>query len=138
MSYPAIAELVIHRPPMLLLDRLVDTSDTSATCEVTLSTDSTFIRQGRARAVVSLEYMAQCVAVFAGYQRYIKGKKPTIGYFIGARDVVLGADMLEAGDRLLVRAEHSWIGEKTASFKCSVERGAQTIATAMLSVYTPD
>jgi predicted hotdog family 3-hydroxylacyl-ACP dehydratase len=138
VSYPEIAELIVHRPPMLLLDRLVDTTETSVTCEVTLRTDSTFVRQGRARAIVSLEYMAQCVGVFAGYQRFSRSEKPKIGYLVGARDVVLEVDTLEAGDRLLVRAEHLWVCDRAASFKCSVKRETATIATAMLSVYMPD
>jgi predicted hotdog family 3-hydroxylacyl-ACP dehydratase len=82
--------------------------------------------------------MAQCVAVFAGYHRSRRGEKPKMGYLIGARDVILEVDTLAAGDRLVVRAEHAWVGEQTASFRCSVERGAETIATAMLSVYMPD
>jgi len=136
--YPDIAVLIAHRPPMLLLDRLVDTDEKNATCEVTLRADSTFVRQGRVRAVVSLEYMAQCVAVFAGYRRYSKGQKPKMGYIVGARDVVLDVDAFEVGDRLSVRAEHVWAGERAASFECSVERGTETIATATLSVYMPD
>lgn len=138
MSYPNIAELVAHRPPMLLLDRLVDSSEKSVTCEVTVNADSTFVRQERVRAIVSLEYMAQCVAVFVGYRRYCKGEKPRMGYLVGARDVVLEVDAFEVGDRLLVRAEHVWVGEKAASFGCSVDRDAETIATATLSVYMPD
>jgi predicted hotdog family 3-hydroxylacyl-ACP dehydratase len=123
---------------MLLLDRMVDAGEKNVTCEVRLRADSTFVRQGRMRAVVSLEYMAQCVAVFAGYRRYTKGEKPKMGYIVGARDVVLEIDAFEVGDQLLVHAEHVWVGEKAASFDCSVERGTQTIATATLSVYMPD
>ena len=61
-----------------------------------------------------------------------------MGYLVSAREVLLEVDTLEVGDRLLVRAEHQWVGEKAASFDCSVKRGAETIATAMLSVYMPD
>ncbi len=137
MTYPKIAELVAHKPPMRLLDEIVEVTESGLTCEVRLHDDSTFVRSGYARAVVSLEYMAQCVAVYVGYQRFQTGGKAGIGYLVSARDVVLQTDLLAAGDRLLVHADHVWGQEYAASFRCWVKREAETVATATLSVFQP-
>jgi predicted hotdog family 3-hydroxylacyl-ACP dehydratase len=136
--YPEIAELVAHQPPMRLLDKMVDAKESSVTCEVTLHSGSIFVQRGYTRAVVSLEYMAQCVAVYAGYRRLQAGGKSRIGYLVSARDVILETDVLAAGDKLLVHAEHVWGKENAASFRCWVKRGAETIATATLSVFQPE
>lgn len=138
MSYPKIAGLVAHQPPMRLLDEIVEATESSVTCRVTLHNGSLFCRRGYARAVVSLEYMAQCVAVYAGYQRVRPGGKASIGYLVSAREVVLETDRLAAGDQLLVHAEHVWGRENAASFRCWVKRGAETMATAILSVFQPE
>lgn len=137
MLYPKLEELVPHTPPMLLLDEIVETSKSAITCKLNLRSDSTFVRQGRVRAVIALEYMAQCAAAYAGYQQYLDGKRSQMGYLVSVRDAVFETGYLYVGDELLVRADHRWGNETTANFQCEVARSGLAIAHATLSAFQP-
>jgi len=134
MIHPPIEKLVPHTPPMRLLDQVVDRSESSITCSLVIRSDSTFVRQGRVRSAVALEYMAQCVAAFAGYAQYHAGKPPKIGYLVSIREAVFDTDYLYVGDELLVRADHCWGSDQAATFRCEVHRAGSAVARATLSV----
>lgn len=138
MTYPRIEELVPHRSPMCLLDEVVDKTESSITCKLILRPDSTFVRQGRVRAAVTIEYMAQCVAAYAGYEQYDKGEKPRVGYLVSVREAVFEEDFLYVGDELLVRAESSWETDRSAVFECEVHKAGRAIVRATLGVVNPD
>ena len=65
-TYPPIVELVPHRPPMLLLDRVLSYDGECVVCETVLEHDSPFVEQGHVPALVGIEYMAQTIAAGAG------------------------------------------------------------------------
>ena len=72
-TYPPIVELVPHRPPMLLLDRVLSYDGECVVCETVLGPDSPFVEQGHVPAVVGIEYMAQTIAAGAGLSARDKG-----------------------------------------------------------------
>ena len=84
-TFPPIEALVPHKPPMLLLDRVLSYSTDYVSCEVEIRVDSPFVRDGVVPAIVGLEYMAQCVAAFAGLSARHKGEAPRIGFLLGSR-----------------------------------------------------
>jgi predicted hotdog family 3-hydroxylacyl-ACP dehydratase len=132
---PPIQELVPHAHPMILVDRMLSYAPGHAVCEVVLRPDSPFVEEGRVRALVAVEYMAQSVAAYAGMRSRQKGEKPALGFLLGSRDLKLAVDHLRAGDALRVDVEHVFGDDQLGSFKCKVERGAETVAEALLSVY---
>lgn len=134
-AFPAIDELVPHAHPMILVDRLVSFQEGRAICEVVLRPDSPFVEDGKARALVAVEYMAQSVAVYAGMRGRLKGEKPSLGFLLGSRELRLHVDHFHAGDVLRVSVEHVFGDEHLGSFKCRVERGPEVVAEALLSVY---
>lgn len=132
---PPIDELVPHARPMILVDRLVRWAPGHAECEVVLGPDSPFVQDGRVRALVAIEYMAQSVAAYAGMKERQRGEKPSIGLLLGTRELRLEVDHFAVGERLTVNVEHVFGDERLGSFRCRVQRGSETVAEAMLSVY---
>jgi predicted hotdog family 3-hydroxylacyl-ACP dehydratase len=135
---PPVEELVPHRPPMLLIDEVVAWDDAGAECRVVLRDDSPFVEAGRVSPMLAIEYMAQCVAVYAGLRGRERGQPVRVGYLVGAREVVLGQEPFRVGDVLRVRARHAWGDEILGSFQCSVERGDEVVAQGTLNVYGGD
>lgn len=138
MKPPSLAELVPHRPPMLLLDELVAYDDASATCAVTIRTDSMFAENGRVPAWVALEYCAQCVAAFAGLRAHERGEPPRLGLLVSARELDLETEWFSPGDRLIVEARHVFGEVRVGRFECEIRRAGSRVAKASLSVYQPE
>jgi ApeP dehydratase len=65
-TLPPIADLVPHKGPMCLLDRLIEVEEERLVAEVMVSDSSLFSRGGTVGAWVGIEYMAQAVAAWAG------------------------------------------------------------------------
>jgi predicted hotdog family 3-hydroxylacyl-ACP dehydratase len=135
MDLPPVAELVPHGRPMLLLDRVVSYSGDVVTCEVQIRSDSPFMREGGVPAIVGIEYMAQCVAVYAGLSARAKGEPVRIGFLLGSRSVRIEADLFAPGDRLLVEARRVWGEDALGSFACHVRRGTEVLLEGNLTVY---
>jgi predicted hotdog family 3-hydroxylacyl-ACP dehydratase len=120
---------------MILLDAIVAHGAGSIRCRATIRSDSPFVAAGRVRAIVSLEYMAQAVAAFAGMRGRTIGAPPRIGYVIGAREMTMEVDQFEIGDELVVDAEEVWGDERMSSFRCRVFRDGRCVAGANLNFY---
>ena len=69
-ALPHVRELVPHEPPMLLLDAVRSYDGDTIVCAVTIAADGLFVEQLNGQpgvpALIGLEYMAQCVAAYAG------------------------------------------------------------------------
>ncbi len=123
---------------MILLDEVHDDTEGSITCKVTLHADSPFVEDRRVSAVVAVEYMAQCVAAYAGLAAFRQGKPVRIGYVIGARLVEFSVDAYTVGQELLIRASKVWGDDALGNFECSVDAGGRRVATGVLTVYQGD
>ena len=134
--YPAIASVLPHQPPMVLLDSIVDLSETQIVTRVCIGADSMFLREGKVRSIVGLEYMAQAVAAYAGMQHHKVGDPPKVGYIIGVPLMEVKVDSFELGDTLDVHAEHLWGEGELGRFACRISRDQINVASATLSVYS--
>lgn len=129
-----LESLAPHRGPMLLLDALVEHGEDHAVCSVEITDGARFVVDGQLPTVVTLEYMAQCIAVFAGLS---SGTGPRVGYLVGVRELNLAVDALTVGDLLSVRIKRVWSSDISGSFAGQVERRGEVVADAKLSVYVP-
>lgn len=138
MSFPAIHELLPHRPPMLLLDAVVAFDDESVECTVEIRESSTFFEPGAGvPAWVALEYCAQAIAAFAGLKARSAGGEPRIGLLVAARELTLQTQVFRAGQRLRIRARREFGEERVGRFACEVWCDGAVVANASLSVYLP-
>jgi predicted hotdog family 3-hydroxylacyl-ACP dehydratase len=77
---------VLHRNPMLLLDRIVSLTPESAHCEWRVREDDEFLVPGAGvPSYIGIEYMAQCVAVHGGACEHARGFPPPQGFLLGTR-----------------------------------------------------
>lgn len=137
MTTGSLADLLPHRPPMVLLDELVEHAPGRARCRVRLRPDAPFMENGRVRAVVAIEYMGQAAAACAGLAAREGGRPPAPGLLLGTRELTLAVGHFEAGDELEVEAEHLAEDDRISSFRCAVRRAGATVAEAVLTVYLP-
>ena len=96
-----------HKPPMLLLEEVVNVTDETATCRVTVSTHGVlapFIdAEGNLPGWFALELMAQTVGVWSGWHRQQQGQTSiSLGMVLGARELVCAAGYLPGGKALSI------------------------------------
>ena len=135
-EYPPIVELVPHRPPMLLLDRVLSYDGERVVCETVLGPDSPFAEQGEVPAVVGIEYMAQTIAAGAGLSARDKGDQAgRMGFLLGCRNLSITVDSFQVGDRLTIEARRTWGENQIGSFACKVQRGDEVLVEGALTVF---
>lgn len=135
MIYPAITDLLPHRPPMVLLDEILSFEGSTARCKLTIRQDAPLLEDGRVRAVAALEYMAQCAGICTMLRARERGGGPLRGYLVGARELRLETDAFSLGDELVVEISLTWEGAEIAVFQGLVTREGELLAQATLSVY---
>ena len=130
------SEFVLHREPMLLLDRLIDIGPDFAVCEWKVCDKVAFIIQGAGvPTYVGVEYMAQCIAVHAGACASARGLAPPLGFLLGTRHYKAATRYFELGVtyratcRELIKDDQGM-----ASFECSILLDDNILAEARLSV----
>lgn len=135
--YP-IDALLAHRPPMLLLDKVVAYDDTTIVASVTITESSLFLTREGVPGHVAIEYMAQACGAFAGAQALDAGEPVKIGFLLGTRMCRVLRPWCRVGDRLTVTASIVFRDEQMAAFDCRIEIDGQLAADAQLKVYQPD
>ena len=133
MAYPALHTILPHRPPMILIDELLEHSEHEVVCGVTVREGEPFVADGRVPALISVEYFAQTVAAFFGY-RGREQLEPFVGVLVGTRELDLRADYFQVGDALRVAGRLTWTDGELAQFVCELRRGDEVLARAAINV----
>ncbi len=139
MSDLPITELIAHRAPMLLLDRVVSVDDATAVAELTVRRDIPLCITGRGMpAYAGLELMAQTIGLIDGFKCRNHGQAPKIGFLLGCRRYSANCSEFALGSLLSIAARMVFCGGDMYSFECRIDdAGGQTVATANLNVYAP-
>lgn len=135
-----IENYVPHRGTMLLLDKLLHADAETAVAEVTVPRDGLFLQDEGMPAWVGLEYMAQTVAAWAGWQAIQSGQWVKLGFLLGTRkfDAQCAFFAPDSVLRVLVRSELVG-GNGLGMFDCQIQDAkAAVLAQARVSVYAPD
>lgn len=138
MAYPALDEILPHRPPMLLLDALTHVEERAVACTVTVREGSPFVAGGKASSLLAVEYFAQAVAAMFAYKARGDGAPPFHGLLLGARDLELAVPHFRVGDVLEVVCREHWGSGPVAHFQCSLARGAERVAAGAITVLRGD
>ena len=102
---PAVTELVPHQKPVLALERLTSWEKEHARGELTIRADNPLLRDGKIDTVMSLEYMAQCVAACLGMEAYVGGGNVRVGMVIACRQMKITEPHLHLGQTYHVTAD---------------------------------
>ena len=135
---PPVTEVLPHRPPVLLLDRVLSHDTEETVARVTIAADQWLRRaDGSAPPWLALEYMAQCVAAHEGLLARDEGRPLPRGYLMGAHGLRLHAAGFAAGEQLEVRASRfrGRPGLGVLSHVCSISsQEGELLAEGRLSV----
>ncbi len=135
--YP-IDALLPHRPPMVLLDKVIAYDNATIVASVAIAESSLFLTREGVPGHVGIEYMAQACGAFAGVQALDAREPVKIGFLLGTRLCRVLRPWFCIGDRLIVTAAIVFRDEQMAAFDCRIGIDGQIAADAQLKVYQPD
>lgn len=140
MTLPPIAELVPHKAPMVLLDRVLQAGPDQLSAEVTLRPDSPFCDGQRVGGWVGIEYMAQTVAALAGWTARQVNDPVRIGFLLGTRKYTSHTPWFHVGETLHIHIQREIDGDNGVSaVACRITApDGRLHAEATLTVYQPD
>lgn len=135
----SIENYVPHRGVMLLLDRLLSADEDSALAEVTVLRDGVFAHDAGMPSWVGMEYMAQTVAAWAGWNAIRKGEAVKIGFLLGSRKYEAVQPFFAPGARLRVSVACDLMGDNgLGMFDCRIhDVHGKEVASARISVFEP-
>jgi predicted hotdog family 3-hydroxylacyl-ACP dehydratase len=141
-ALPPIAELVPHQRTMCLLDRLVAVEAERLVAEVDVPDAGLFNRDAGVGGWVGIEYMAQAVAAWAGWQARQSGQAPRIGFLLGSRRYRSVA-RFAPGQCLRVEIERNYQADNgLGQFDCRIRAGGSAdgaeLASAQITVFGPE
>jgi predicted hotdog family 3-hydroxylacyl-ACP dehydratase len=140
-TFPRVGELIPHARGMLLLDSVLEHSPEHAVCTARPAASRLFQdAAGRVPAWVGLEYLAQCMAVYAALAARAAGRPLPLGPFIGGRRLELRVDHFEPEQVLRVAVRHLRGDRGLIAFQGRIQDGEQgePLVEGRLHVYSTD
>lgn len=136
----AIENYVPHRGAMLLLERLLHADAETAVAQVSVPRDGLFLQDEGMPAWVGLEYMAQTVAAWAGWQAVQAGQSVKLGFLLGTRKFDAQCAFFAPGAVLHIHVRSELVGDNgLGMFDCQIQdANAAVLAQARVSVYEPE
>jgi predicted hotdog family 3-hydroxylacyl-ACP dehydratase len=123
---------------MVLLDQVVEAGEGHIVVELVVRDDGLFSTPDHTvPAWVGLEYMAQTIAAFSGFQRKCRGEAIGLGFLLGTRHYQCSVDSFPCGERLRLRADKIIEASNDMSvFSCTLA-GEGIHASSQLNVLLP-
>jgi len=134
---PRLYDLLPHRPPMLLINRLIAVNEQQSHTKVYIHPHSPFYTPNQGvPAWIGLEYMGQTAALIAGYQVESGMIGSHLGFLLGTRNYQIHCPYFAKGLSLdIICKEKAIIGDDLATFDCSIQANDNCLAHATLSVF---
>lgn len=82
-----IQEYIPQRPPIVMIDRIVDISESKVVCEFLVKNDNLFVVDGKFPEPGIIENMAQTIAAGAGYRARENNEKVKLGYIAAIKNL---------------------------------------------------
>ena len=131
-----ILGLIPHRPPMLLVDRLVQLTADGAVSETVPPPDGIFSRDdGRVEEAALFEMMAQTFAAASAAGR--EGPGPSAGYLVGLKRVAIHGPA-RVGATVTVRVKVISQVEDFSVVEGQVHQDGRLLASGQLTVFVPE
>ena len=134
MSFPAVATLIPHRPPMLLVDEVVHHEGLRVICRATIRDEMPFVRDGAVPVLLALELFAQAACSLVALLATRRGVTMQSGAFLGTRSVTFHTDVLRVRDVVDIHCEEKMAVGRTAQVECRLVREGQTLAEGAINV----
>ncbi|HUH46847.1 MAG TPA: hypothetical protein VLZ54_06820 [Arenibacter sp.] len=98
-----IEDLIPQKDPFVMVDKLFHFSEKKVISGLTIPPTNLFVDKGYFIAAGLIEHMAQSVALYTGYQYYLKNEAPPTGY-IGAIKSARILELPQLGQELITTA----------------------------------
>jgi predicted hotdog family 3-hydroxylacyl-ACP dehydratase len=136
VSHPfgPVTDYLPHRPPMLLIDDIVDATADRVVCRTTIHPDCVFAKHGLVHPSAMIELAAQACAIHAGVTAAPGGAPPRMGLLVGCREISFAVDSFAVGDELTIVATRLAAQDPLATFTATVTRRDVVCVTLQLSV----
>lgn len=133
-----ISRLIPQSGKMVLLDEALHGDSHSFTAKLRVKEDGLFNRGKEVPNLVTVEYMAQTIAAWAGYQAHLRDEAVTPGLLLGVRDYSSNVTNLFVDEALEVSVQRiTQSAQGLAVFDCLVKNQRLAIS-ARLTVLTMD
>lgn len=139
-----IEDIIKHRKPMRLIDKLISFDENSACVLVNISEASEFY-QAKLQGVpsyIGIEYMAQCIAAQAGANELAADGNIKLGFLLGTRKYKPNTVCFPNGKTLQVSVTRLMEDAAGLSvFDCSIvsnDQKATILAQAKINVFQPE
>ncbi|SQH74242.1 Thioester dehydrase [Shewanella benthica] len=140
LSQMAIADVIPHRDPMILIDRLISHETDSLLTQVDISELSPYF-DAELKGVpnyVGIEYMAQSIAALAGVEAKSRGDIIRVGFLLGTRKLQMHIADYRLGESYQTRVSRLYQEESgLAVFDCQIFHRQTLVATANVNVFQP-
>jgi len=135
--FPEVEEIIPHRGPAVLIDRVTFHDENEAVCVARVAKCLSYLRDGRADAALALEFMAQTVAAHVGLQNRWSGAVPRAGYVVSVSTMKFFGGDYSADDVLTVRVRLSYHEGPVGRFSGVVLLDSTKRAEGTLTVFEP-
>lgn len=134
----SIEQFLPHAGNMVLLDRVIEFNHQQLLVESDIGPNNLFANaQGDVPSWVGIEYMAQCIAAFAGIKAHLKGEAVKLGFLVGARRFEASQACFRSGSTITIQAkELHFEPSGLAVFECQIST-EKIIVSCQLNVFQP-
>lgn len=133
-----IENLLPHRGPMLLVDRLVSDDAEGVRVEAVVRRGAPFVEDRGLPSWASIELMAQAVGTWAGLRRLEANDSIRLGFLLGTRRFEASVSHFPVGAVLEIAARRELVtDEGLAVFACEISFEGRVVATANLNAFQP-
>ncbi len=133
-----VSELVPHAGAMSLLDRVLMVDDEHLQAEVCIRSNGLFADETGVGAWVGVEFMAQAIAAWAGWQARQHDRAPRIGFLLGTRRYDCERSRFLPGEILRIQVQKQFQADNgLGQFACQIVIDGVTVASAALTVFEP-
>lgn len=134
----SLDELIVHRPPMRMIDEIISISDTEAVAAVAVGSRNIFVDSSHGLpAYCGIEMMAQTIAAIDGLRNLNKHLQPRIGFLLGSRKYTPKVAYFAVDTQLLIHVKMVFSDGQMFSFEGAIEVLGDEIAHATLNVFSP-
>ncbi len=82
-----VENLIPQKFPFVMVDKLIDFKDNEIVVGLTVPEDNIFVKDGVFQESGLIEHMAQSVALYTGYQFYLKQQPAPVGYIGSIKNI---------------------------------------------------
>jgi len=132
-----VSELIVHKAPMILIDRIESYDDKSIQSVIEIKQSSPFLNENAVPAYIGIEYMAQTVACFSGIKALEADNAVRIGFLVSVRKLKLFTNAYSIGSSLVAKSCVLYDDGEMAAFDCQILYENHILAEAKLNVYQP-